>query len=408
MSQRSAIYLDSNAAAPLRPEVSRALAAYSSLSLGNPSSIHASGRRAKRIISDARYAIARSLGKQVDPEAITFCSSGSEANQWVIRSALASRPGTRPHWITSAVEHDCTLQLARTSEEPEIKAAGERNWDCTILSVDQEGRLNPDALREVLRAETRLVSFVWVNNETGVIQDPKPLIEVVRSFAPEALVHVDAAQVWGKIQCDLSSLGADYVTFSSHKIGAPPGVGLIWTAMGARLCGTLIPGKQEKGRRGGTENVLGIHLTGVAAAAIDVSEFDQHTRRLRDLLEKEILKRISGVSVNGAFAPRASNTSNLSFSGIGGDGLVMALDLQGFCVSAGSACSSGVLEPSHVLLALGLNKDLALSSLRISVSSQNTEEEVLAFIQALEKTVLRLRSIQFQEQSKGPERLPLL
>jgi cysteine desulfurase len=244
------------------------------------------------------------------------------------------------------------------------------------------------------------VSFVWVNNETGVIQDPKALIQAVRAKAPGAKIHVDAAQAWGKIAIDVLELGADYVTFSSHKIGAPSGVGLIWSAPGARLCGTLIPGKQEKGRRGGTENVLGIHLTGVASASLNVQEFDAHTRELRDLLEREILGRIPGARVNGAQGARVPNTTNLSFPGIGGDGLVMALDLQGYCVSAGSACSSGVLEPSHVLLALGLDKDLALSSLRISLSRQNTRDEVLGFAQALEKTVLRMRSIQHQEQSK--------
>lgn len=400
MSQRSAIYLDSNAAAPLHPRVVEALAAYSSLSLGNPSSIHAAGRRSKRLIGDARSAIARSLGKRIDPESITFCSSGSEANQWVIRSVLACLPGVRPHWVTSAVEHDCTLQLARIVEEPQI-AAVERNWDCTILPVDDQGRLELQSLERALRADTRLVSFVWVNNETGVIQDPKPLIQAIRARAPGAKIHVDAAQAWGKLALDLTELGADYVTFSSHKIGAPSGVGLIWSAPGARLCGTLIPGKQEKGRRGGTENVLGIHLTGVAAASLDIPLFDAHTRELRDLLEREVLSRIPGVRVNGASAVRVPNTSNLSFPGVGGDGLVMALDLQGFCVSAGSACSSGVLEPSHVLLALGLDKNLALSSLRISLSRQNTREEVLGFAQALEKTVIRMRSIQHQEQSKA-------
>lgn len=383
MSAAVAIYLDANAGVPLKPEASAALRELLERGhIPNPSSIHSHGRFAKRLAADAREKIARSLGAGVDSEQLVFTSSGTEANQLAIRSVLDPLflKGETPHWITTPVEHDATLQL--------IEWTKKRGGSVDFLPVDSQGRPIVAELARLVRPETRLVSLVWANNETGVVAD-------VAAFVAEAKrlglrIHLDAAQVWGKLPLDVQKLGADLVTFSAHKIGALAGLGLVWIGRGMPLS-AVIPGKQEKGRRGGTENLAGIVAAGAAAATLDPLAWASRVEPLRDRLEKEIVSRIPGAIVNGAGAPRVPNTLNLNFDGVEGDGLVMALDLAGYSVSSGSACSSGVLEPSHVLLALGRSKTQAMAATRISLVDELPWSVLEGFVAVLEKTVARVR-----------------
>ncbi|MDR3607676.1 MAG: cysteine desulfurase family protein [Oligoflexia bacterium] len=387
MERRTAIYLDANAGAPLKPAAIAAIRPLLNSEDGllpNPSSIHAHGRKAKRWVAEAREKIAASLGSSVDPEQLVFTSSGTEANQLAIRSVLEARleQGGRPHWILSPIEHDSTLQL--------VDWLVKRGGGVSFLPVDAQGRIEVSRISDLFRPETALVSVVWVNNETGVIADIPALIQ--ETERRKITLHLDAAQAWGKLPLDLGSLGADLVTFSGHKIGALAGIGLVSIRRGTALHG-LIRGKQEKGRRGGTENLLGIVSMGAAAQDLDPVAWTKRVSPLRDRLQSVIRQRpgLAGVQINGEEAPRVANTLSLSFEGVGGDGLVMALDLAGYSVSAGSACSSGVLEPSHVLLAMGRTKAQAVSAIRVSLVDEVPLPVLDGFADALEKVVVRAR-----------------
>lgn len=396
MPPKAAIYLDANSGAPLRPEVVAALQdlltprdvssgsdeAFHPL-LPNPSSIHWHGRKAKRLMAEARESIARSLGVGVDPENLVFTASGTEANQLAVRGVLGPLlgEGARPHWILSPVEHDSNLQL--------VDWLRSRRGEVSFLPVDPQGRPRVECLAGLWRpGMTRLVSLVWVNNETGVITDVEALSAEVRRLG--GLLHLDGAQAWGKLPLSLAEAGADLVSFSAHKIGALAGAGVLWIAPGTRVS-PVLPGKQEKGRRGGTENLLGIVALGAASRALEPCAWDARVRESRDALEREILDRIPGSRVHGAGAPRVANTANLGFEGVEGDGLVMALDLAGFSVSSGSACSSGVIEPSHVLLAMGYSRAEAMAAVRISLFERISPETRECFVKALEQAVTRVR-----------------
>ncbi len=407
---RTAIYLDANAGAPLRPEVvaklrevlfqeflqeksgsSAAAASPSSTSLGslllpNASSIHSHGRRAKRWLAEARERIAQSLGPAVDPEQLIFTSSGTEANQLAVRSELevALKRGGPVHWITTSVEHDCVIQLKAWAEA--------RGIEVSLLPLDEAGAPQVGRLREWVRpGETALVSLLWVNNETGVMTDVALAASICREL--QVPLHLDGAQAWGKLEIDLAALGARWVAFSSHKIGAPAGVGVLYAGRGAKTEAVLL-GKQEKGRRAGTENLLGIIATGAAAETLQPTAWQERVGPLRDRLEEWVRSRLPGVRVNGAGAARVANTLNLSFEGLGGEGLVMALDLAGYSVSSGSACSSGAIEPSHVLLAMGRSRDEATSAIRLSLHESTRWEELEGFGLALEGVLNRIRSRQ--------------
>jgi cysteine desulfurase len=387
MPARRGIYLDSNAGAPLRPPVVEALRALllgdGAPPLSNPSSIHSHGQRAKRLVAEARERVAASLGPRTDPEQVIFTSSGSEANQLAIRSVLEPllERGERPHWIISPLEHDSTLQLVEWLEA--------RGGSVSRLAVDERGAWDPASLEQAWRPGTALVSAVWVNNETGVIGDVAALVREARERG--AAVHVDAAQAWGKLPLDVEALGAQLVSLSAHKIGGLAGTGALHVGRGIRVSG-LLRGKQEKGRRGGTENLLGIVAMGEAAAHLDPEAWGAGVAALRDRLESAICERIPGTVVNGGKAPRVANTLNVSFDGVEGDGLVMALDLAGYSVSSGSACSSGALEPSHVLLAMGRSRAQAMAAVRVSLADDGLPWEALeGFVSALEAAVARVR-----------------
>lgn len=398
MSARAAIYLDANAGAPLHPQVREALLSF----LGephqaslNPSSIHSHGRSAKRLIQSAREAVLASLtspssSSLTRADQILFTSSGTEANQHVIRSVFEPllKQGKRPHWLTTRVEHASVLELTDWLKE--------QGGEISYLPVDENGLPRESLLRESLRPETALVSVLWVNNETGAVADARSFAAALRdangSRQARALLHLDAAQAWGKTEIDLAELGADFLTFSGHKIGALPGTGVLW-AGNPKVLQPLIHGSQEKSQRGGTENVLGILSLGVAARALEPRQWDRRVRPLRDRLEREILERVPGAIVNAASAPRVANTVSVSFDGLEGAGLVQALDLAGFSVSVGSACASGSAEPSHVLLALGRSEAQAKASLRISLVNELPWEELERFLAALVTAVGRMRNV---------------
>ena len=392
------IYLDHNATAPLNPAAIEALSVFLGLApqqtsqmrsepqkaaYYNPSSIHSFGRRAKRILAEVRESVAASLGPSVDHEQLIFTSSGTEANQLAIRSILEPllRAGKRPHWITTSVEHDSVLQMKTWLEE--------RGGRCSLIPVDSDGRIQVEKLSEIIEPDTALVSAVWVNNETGVITNVAEIASQTR--ARRIPLHLDAAQAWGKLPIDLAQVSADLVSVSGHKIGALSGTGVLWVGRGIPIQGAIL-GKQEKGRRGGSENLAGIVSLGAAARHLPNQQNLEKIATLRDRLQHAMSERIPGLMINGKDAPRVSNTLNVSIDGIEGDGLIMALDLEGFAVSAGSACSSGALEPSHVLMAMGRTKNQALAAVRVSLSANNTWEELEAFVDALERVVNRFRN----------------
>ncbi len=387
MLARAAIYLDANAGAPLRDSVREALSSLlrePSVLIPNASSIHAQGRAAKRALAEARESIARSLGAKTDPEQIIFTSSGTEANQLAIRSVFEAKflKGEKPHWVTTPVEHDSTRQMVSWLES--------RGGSVSYLPVTSNGNLQVEALPELLKPETALVSAVWVNNETGVIANVLELSHYSkRGGVP---LHLDAAQAWGKVPIHLETLGAQFVTLSAHKIGGLAGTGVLWLQKGTQTQ-PMILGKQEKGRRGGTENLLGCIAAGAAASQLNPLEWSNRVAPLRNCLQDVICRRIPGTQVNGEGAERVANTLNLNFEGVEGDGLVMALDLEGYAVSSGSACASGVLEPSHVLLAMGRSKSQAMAAVRVSLVDVMSWEVLEGFVGALERSVLRVRGV---------------
>ncbi len=395
MSIKAAIYLDANAGAPLKSAAREAIlqvlsgvenlgSPHSFSLIPNPSSIHSHGRRAKRLFAEARERIAASLGAKVDPEQLVFTSSGTESNQLVVRSVLEPilNSGKPAHWITTTVEHDSNVKLVDW-----VRSRGGR---VSELPVDSEGRIQVEGLEEVFSQGAALLSLLWVNNETGVIADLNPILGLAQRYGVP--VHMDGAQAWGKIPVELTDLRAQYVTFSGHKIGGLAGTGVLWVGRGQTVSPVIL-GKQEKGRRGGTENLLGVVALGAATQGLDPDAWAQRVRPVRDRLEAEIVRRIPGSRINGVQAHRVANTLNLNFEGVEREGLVMALDLAGYSVSAGSACSSGVLEPSHVLKAMGKTETQALAAIRVSLVDEMSWSDLEAFVTALERAVGRMRAV---------------
>ena len=384
MQVRSAIYLDANAGYPLSEAARQILLEqFEKNWVANPSSIHFHGRRAKRGVAEAREAIARSFGQGVDAEELIFTSSGTEANQLAIRSCLEKKFETirDPHWITSPMEHDCILQMI-----PWFEKQGGR---VSLLKVKPSGELDLSDLPTLLSDDTTLVSLGWVNSETGVVMNVQ---EIARQCAERKIpLHLDGAQVWGKLPFDLVTSGAQLVAFSGHKIGALSGSGVLWVKKGTRVEPHLL-GKQEKGRRGGSENTLGCMTMGAAARMLDPLQWAERVKPVRDALQEEILKEIPGAHINGAGSERVANTLNVHFDGVEGESLVMALDMAGFSVSSGSACSSGALEPSHVLMSMGCTRSQAMAAIRVSLTESMTWDELKPFVSVLREIVRKVRS----------------
>ena len=378
------IYLDHNATTPLLPAVIERMMAVLRDEFGNPSSVHHFGQQAKALLDDARSEVANLIG--AEPSEVLFTSGGTEADNIAIRGAAEALETTgRRHLVASAIEHEAVLNT--------LKALAKRGWRTTLLTVDQSGIASPAALREALAEDTAVVSVMHANNEIGTIQ---PIAELARlAHERGALFHTDAVQSAGKIAVDVKALGVDLLSMSAHKFYGPKGVGALWIRRGLRVMPLLTGGRQERSRRAGTENVAGIVGMGVAARTASGKMEDEGRRlsALRDRLEAGILRSVPGTAVNGSASARVPNTTNISFDRTEAESLLIALDLQGVAVSTGSACSSGTLEPSHVLKAMGFNSHRTQNSIRFSLGAANTEAEIVRVIGVLPGIVEKLRSL---------------
>jgi cysteine desulfurase len=378
------IYLDYNATTPPLPEVVAAVSRVMATTYGNPSSVHTFGQQAKAELDHARSAVAALIG--AEPSEIVFTAGGTESDNLAIRGAAeAMEPAGRKHLITTGIEHEAVLNTVRALER--------RGWSVTMLPVDHTGIVSPEALEAVIRKDTALVSVMHANNEIGTIQPIAELAAIARRHG--AVMHCDAVQSVGKIPVSVKALGVDLLALAGHKFGGPKGTGALWIRRGVRLAAYLTGGKQERNRRAGTENVPAIAGLAVAArAAIDTGLAAGSTIAvMRDHLEAAILRTVSGTAVNGDRDRRVPNTSNISFEGIEAESLLIALDLEGVAVSTGSACSSGSLEPSHVLRAMGLSQARGRNSLRFSLGAATTVEEIDFVAGVLPHLTARLRTL---------------
>ncbi|HUI54195.1 MAG TPA: cysteine desulfurase family protein [Bryobacteraceae bacterium] len=380
-------YFDHNATTPVAPEVLETMVSCLGQVYGNASSIHHFGQAAKQKLEAARRQIAALIHCQ--PAEAVFTGGGTEADNLAVlgaaRAANGAASGRPTHVITSSIEHPAVLAACDQMEREGVSV--------TRLPVNAGGMVNSDDVRRALRPETALVSIMHANNELGTVQ---PIAEIARVTREAGVpLHVDGVQALGKIPVDVEALGVDLYSMSGHKLYAPKGVGALYVRKGTQLAPTTFGGHHERDRRAGTENVPGIVAFGAAAdlAARSLPTESERLSALRDRFENAVLNRISGSGINGARWNRTPNTSNLYFDGIDGEALVIALDLRGFAVSTGSACSSGAITPSHVLTALGLSADRARSSLRFSLGRSNTAEQVDALVDALEASVAHLRRI---------------
>ena len=374
------VYLDNNATTPVLPEVLDAMRPYFGEHFGNASSIHHHGQETRGAVERARESVAALLGCR--PAEVVFTSGGTEADNLAIFGL--ARPGD--HVITSTIEHHAVLNSCKQLQE--------RGAEVTFLPVDGGGLVNPDDVRRALRPNTRLVTIMYANNETGVIQ---PVSEFGKICAEaDVYFHTDAVQAASKIPIDVKTIGCDLLSISGHKFHAPQGIGALYVRKGTKLEALFYGGSHERSRRAGTENVPGIVGLGKAAElamkAFAAGE-DRVMAALRDLLQTAILKEVDAAGVNGDGAPRVPNTTNIYFDYIEGEALVIALDLKGLSVSTGAACSSGAIEPSHVLTAMGIRPDRARASIRFSLGKQNTAEDVEFAVQLVPAAVDRLREL---------------
>jgi cysteine desulfurase len=374
------IYLDNNATTPVLPEVFEAMRPYFGEQFGNASSIHHHGQQTRAAVEDARESVAALLG--CHGSEIVFTSGGTEADNL----AIAGLVGAGDHVITSSIEHHAVLLACKHLEE--IGA------EVTVLPVDGRSLVDPDDARQALRSNTKLISVMMANNETGVLQP----VEELGKIATEAGVyfHTDAVQAAAKVPIDVKQIGCHALSISGHKIHAPQGVGALYVRKGTRLQPLLYGGKHERSRRAGTENVPGIVGLGKAAQiakeALNRGD-DRKMAEMRDRLQQGILAQVEEAGVNGHDAARVPNTTNIHFDHIDGEAMVIALDLKGLAVSTGAACSSGAIEPSHVLVAMGLRADQARASIRFSLGKQTTDAEIDFALALVPETIARLREI---------------
>ena len=378
------IYFDHNATTPVDPAVLEVVMRVMRNEFGNASSVHHFGQRAQAVLDDARSQVAALLGGE--PSEVVFTSGGTEADNFALRGvAEALEPTGRKHLIASSIEHEAVLVT--------LKALSRRGWRVSHLPVDASGIVAPDALREALTDDTAIVSVMHANNEIGTIQ---PIAELARiAHERGAVFHTDAVQSAAKIPVDVRALGVDLASISAHKFYGPKGVGALWIRRGTRVAPIMTGGKHERNRRAGTENVAGIAGLGAAAqlGMKKLTSESERLRTLRDRLETTVMAAIPGAAINGAREPRVPNTTNISFEGIEAESLLIALDLEGIAVSTGSACSSGTLEPSHVLRAMGLASHRTQNSIRISLGATNTDAEVDTLLAKLPQVVGKLRMV---------------
>ena len=376
------IYVDNNATTQVAPEVLEEMLPYFSEFYGNPSSMHTFGGMVEHRVAEARERVAELLG--ASPEEIIFTSCGTESDSTAIRAAILSNP-SKKHIVTSRVEHPAVKNL--------YEYLSKNGYRVTFVPVDRKGRLDLDNLYKNLDEDTAIVSVMWANNESGVIF---PIEEIGGVLKEKGIVfHTDAVQAVGKIPIDLKKIDVDMLSLSGHKLHGPKGVGALYVRKGTKYSPFLIGGHQEKGRRGGTENVASIIGLGKASelAAANLSDESIRVKRLRDKLEAELLNRVPNTMVNGDRNNRLPNTTSIAFEYVEGEAILLMMDEYGICASSGSACTSGSLEPSHVLRAMGVPFTAAHGSIRFSLSIYNTEEEIDFIIEKLPPIIERLREL---------------
>src|SRR3989339_1043170 len=390
------IYIDHNATTPVHPEVLSSMLPYFKEFYGNPSSIHSFGQETRKAIEDSREKVAKLLG--AESSEIIFTSCGTESNNHAIKGTAFSLQNKGKHIITSKIEHHAVIEVC----EYLSKKFG---FEITYIPVDKYGIVNPEDVKKAITDKTILISIMHINNETGTIQP----IEEIGKIAQERQIvfHTDAVQSVGKIQIDVKKLGVSLLSLSGHKFYAPKGVGILYVRKGLKIHSLFHGGSHEKNRRAGTENVP--YIVGIAKA-LDISHKDmaEESKRilyLREKLEKGILDKIEYSQINGHPENRIYNTSNISFDFIEGEGLLLSLDMEGIAASTGSACTSGTLEPSHVLAAMGVSPTKSQGSIRFSLGRQNTEAEIDKLLEVLPNIVSRLRMMSplWEDKQKGIE-----
>jgi cysteine desulfurase len=376
-------YFDHNATTPVSAAVLEVLLPALLEVYGNASSIHQDGQMARQRLEKARRQTASLLG--CDPKELVFLSGGTEADNLAIFGTVRSHPAARKHVITTVIEHPAVLSSCRELEREGVQVS--------YVRVGPDGLVDPEDVRRALRPETVLISVMHANNELGTIQP----LEQIASLARKAgvLLHADGVQAAGKIPVDVQALGVDLYSISGHKLYAPKGIGALYVKSDTKLRPIQFGGRHERERRPGTENVPGAISLGTAAeaAAIDLATESARVAALRDRLEHGILARVPDTGVSGSATSKTPNTTNIYFDGLEGEALVISLDLKGFAVSSGAACSSGAVEPSHVLLAIGLSRDRARASIRFSLGRSNTVEQVDALIVAVAESAAQLRKL---------------
>lgn len=379
---KKVIYVDNNATTKVAPEVFEAMLPYFKEYYGNPSSMHTFGGKVDSDIKQARTSVASLLGAA--PEEIVFTSCGTESDNTAIWAAIQSNPDKK-HIMTSRVEHPAVKNL--------FEYLSKNGYRVTFIPVDSKGRLDMDYLYKNLTDNTAIVTIMWANNESGVIFPIDKIAQIVKETG--AVFHTDAVQAVGKVPIDLNKIDVDMLSLSGHKLHGPKGVGALYVRKGTKFSPFLIGGHQESGRRGGTENVASIIGLGKASelASAYMGEENTRVKQLRNKLESELLKQIPNTIINGDRENRLPNTTNVSFEYVEGESILLMMDELGICASSGSACTSGSLEPSHVLRAMGVPFTAAHGSIRFSLSIYNTEEEIDFIIEKLPPIIKRLREM---------------
>jgi len=377
------IYLDHAATTPVKPEVLEEMLPYFTNKFGNASSIYSIGRESKKAIEEARERVAKALGAM--PREIFFTGSGSEADNWSIKGVAYANKAKGNHIITTAIEHHAVLHTCQYLESD--------GFEVTYLPVDENGLVSPEQVRKAIKPTTTLITIMFANNEIGTIQ---PIAEIGKIAKEHNIYfHTDAVQAVGNIPINVNELNVDLLSLSAHKFYGPKGVGALYIRKGVKITNFLHGGAQERGRRASTENVAGIVGLGKAIelATNNIEQYNKKLIELRDRTIEEITKKVPFVKLNGDRYKRLPGNVNFSFQFIEGESLLLMLDMKGICASSGSACTSGSLDPSHVLLAIGLDHETAHGSLRITFGEENTHEDVDYLMEVLPEIVQRLREM---------------
>ncbi|MFZ5966000.1 MAG: cysteine desulfurase NifS [Bacillota bacterium] len=393
MSKR--IYLDYSATTPMKKEVLDEMLPYFSDLFGNPSSIHAYGREAKKALDIARERVAKAIGAKNDE--VFFTGGGSEADNWAIKGIVYANRDKGNHIITTKIEHHAVLHTCEYLEK--------NGFEVTYLDVDKYGMISVEELRNAITDKTILITLMFANNEIGTIQPIKEIGEIAKE--KKVYFHTDAVQAFGNVKIDVNDLNIDLMSISAHKIYGPKGVGALYVRKGVKIHSLVHGGAQERRRRAGTENITGIVGFGKAAALVseNLADHIEHVKTLRDKLIHGIMENVDYVRLNGHPEHRLPGNANFAFEFIEGESLLLSLDMMGIAGSSGSACTSGSLDPSHVLMAIGLSHEIAHGSLRLTIGDPTTEEDIQYVIESIPKVVDRLRQMSpLYEKVKGGQK----